>query len=68
MTKRGTTSGPLPGWFDDPSGRHEIRYWDGRRWTRHVSDHGRRSVDPTAGAWDDLMRPDDYEEDGTGSL
>jgi hypothetical protein len=28
------------GWSDDPSGVHELRYWDGERWTDHVSDGG----------------------------
>jgi len=34
-----------PGWFSDPTGRHELRYWDGVRWTSHVSDSGAQSVD-----------------------
>ena len=34
------------GWFADPLGRHEMRYWDGRVWTGHVSDAGVASVDP----------------------
>jgi hypothetical protein len=33
-------------WYPDPSRRHELRYWDGARWTEHVSDAGRTSVDP----------------------
>jgi len=28
------------GWYPDPRGRHEIRYWDGEQWTEHVSDDG----------------------------
>ena len=32
-------------WYPDPSGRHEHRYWDGTRWTEHVSSHGRQGVD-----------------------
>lgn len=28
------------GWYADPSGRHEARYWDGTVWTARVSDHG----------------------------
>jgi Protein of unknown function (DUF2510) len=27
-----------PGWHPDPSGTHHLRYWDGLRWTEHVSD------------------------------
>ncbi len=28
---------PAAGWHPDPSGRHALRYWDGSRWTSHVS-------------------------------
>jgi hypothetical protein len=34
------------GWYDDPSGRHEKRYWDGLRWTSHVADQGEQASDP----------------------
>lgn len=36
------TAGPLPppGWHADPSGRHQLRYWDGTRWSEHVADAG----------------------------
>ncbi len=33
------------GWHHDPFQRHELRYWDGARWTEHVSDHGVATVD-----------------------
>lgn len=33
------------GWYPDPQGRHELRYWNGSEWTDHVSDQGRMSVD-----------------------
>jgi hypothetical protein len=36
-----------PGWHPDPYRRHESRYWDGGRWTEHVSDSGVTAVDPT---------------------
>lgn len=39
---------PDANWYPDPSGRHELRYWDGARWTEHVADHGRQSVDMAA--------------------
>lgn len=35
-----------PTWAADPYGRHELRYWDGSRWTQHVSDNGEATVDP----------------------
>lgn len=34
------------GWFPDPNGRHEHRYFNGRSWTADVADGGIRSVDP----------------------
>jgi uncharacterized protein YxjI len=40
---------PDANWYPDPSGRHELRYWDGQRWSEHVSDHGRQSTDPPDG-------------------
>lgn len=35
-----------PNWHPDPTGRHELRYWNGDAWTEHVSDGGVQSVDP----------------------
>ncbi len=38
---------PAPrSWLPDPSGRHELRYWDGTRFTEHVADAGKISTDP----------------------
>ncbi len=33
-------------WFPDPTGRHELRYWDGQAWTADVSDGGTTAQDP----------------------
>lgn len=33
-------------WHPDPHQRHELRYWDGTRWTEHVSSNGATSTDP----------------------
>jgi hypothetical protein len=33
------------GWFPDPAGRHDVRYWDGSRWTAEVSDGSDQAVD-----------------------
>lgn len=33
-------------WHPDPTGRHELRYWDGSQWTDHVSDQGVQSTSP----------------------
>jgi putative membrane protein len=38
--------GPAAGWYPDPSGRHELRYWHQGRWTEQVSDRGKRVTDP----------------------
>jgi putative membrane protein len=37
--------GPPSGWYPDPSGRHEQRYWHDGRWTEQVSDGGRRRAE-----------------------
>jgi hypothetical protein len=34
------------GWYPDPSGRFEMRYWDGDKWTEHVSRQGQTYTDP----------------------
>jgi hypothetical protein len=34
------------GWYPDPSGRYEMRYWDGLAWTEHVSRGGQQYTDP----------------------
>lgn len=31
--------GPPPGWHPDPAGHNRWRWWDGHRWTDHVSTH-----------------------------
>ncbi len=36
---------PPQGWYPDPAGRHELRWWDGARWTADVADGGRVSRD-----------------------
>lgn len=33
-------------WYPDPSGVHEMRYFDGVNWTEHVTSGGKQSVDP----------------------
>jgi uncharacterized protein YxjI len=49
MTQHDSRPPTPPGWFPDPVGRHEQRYWDGVQWTEHVASHGRQSVDPVSG-------------------
>jgi uncharacterized protein YxjI len=39
-------SAPTPAnWYPDPTGRHELRYYDGAAWTENVSDRGVQSLD-----------------------
>ena len=38
-----------PAWHPDPSGRHELRWWDGTTFTDQVADGGVTSTDPGAG-------------------
>ena len=33
------------GWYADPSGRYELRYWDGTQWTEHVARGGQQYTD-----------------------
>ena len=42
---RADAVGPA-GWYADPAGRFELRYWDGTAWTEHVSRGGQQSTDP----------------------
>ncbi len=35
-----------PSWQSDPTHRHEVRWWDGVRWTEHVMDGNRPASDP----------------------
>ena len=36
-----TTAPSPPGWYTDPAGVHELRWFDGQIWTEHVSVGGR---------------------------
>ena len=35
-----------PHWYPDPTGRHQLRYWDGTQWTVHVASAGVVGFDP----------------------
>ena len=45
-TPAATSAAAPAGWYADPSGRFELRYWDGDRWTEHVSRGGTQHTDP----------------------
>lgn len=36
-------------WYPDPTGRHELRYWDGGQWTHHVLTRGHQQIDSSTG-------------------
>jgi putative membrane protein len=36
---------PPPGWYPDPTGRHQSRYWDEGQWTDHVGNGGATALD-----------------------
>lgn len=40
-----TTSQVPAGWYADPAGRYELRYWDGAQWTEHVARGGTQYKD-----------------------
>jgi hypothetical protein len=42
-----SASPPPAAWAADPTGRHQMRYWDGKAWTDYVADNGKESRDPT---------------------
>jgi len=41
-----TTASAPAAWYADPSGRYELRYWNGREWTEHVARGGQQYTDP----------------------
>lgn len=41
-----SSAGAPAGWYADPAGRYELRYWDGGAWTEHVSRAGQQYTDP----------------------
>ena len=52
------TTADGPGWYPDPSGGYDHRYWDGSGWTEHVSRGGVASTAP--------VLPADWYPDPTG--
>ena len=41
----GTAPSVPADWYKDPSGRFELRYWNGSTWTEHVATGGTQSTD-----------------------
>ena len=44
----GQTPSAPAGWYADPLGRHERRYWDGAAWTDHIVDGTTQGMDPVS--------------------
>src|SRR3954454_18686667 len=42
-------SGEVVGWQKDPYGRHELRFFDGHRWTPYVRDGAKDGMDEPGG-------------------
>lgn len=49
--------GVSAGWYTDPTGRSDHRYWDGSDWTDHVARGGEQALDPVDGGAGDPTRP-----------
>ena len=45
----GSKGAPKRGWYRDPTGRHELRRWDGDGWSEWVMDGARRHFDDIDG-------------------
>lgn len=45
-TAGGVGGGGGAGWHPDPTGRHQLRWWDGQGWTPAVHDGGVHGTDP----------------------
>ena len=45
VTSAAATPSVPADWYKDPSGRFELRYWNGSAWTEHVATGGTQSTD-----------------------
>jgi hypothetical protein len=43
IVKRGFPMASVPGWYADPTGRSELRYWDGSAWTERTKNRSQGS-------------------------
>jgi len=55
--------GQVEGWREDPYGRHELRFFDGNRWTPYVRDGDKNGLDEPGGPLGDGSRSPLLDED-----
>lgn len=55
-------------WQTDPTGRHQVRWWDGQNWTDHVADNGVTATDPLNAAPTAPAAPSSPANDGQGTV
>lgn len=53
-------AGQAEGWHADPYGRHELRFFDGHRWTPYVRDGETNGLDEPVGVLADQPGPDSH--------
>lgn len=57
------------GWYPDPLGRYDHRYWDGTRWTDHAARAGQTVTDPVdVPGWGDRPSRTGTAVEGTEGL
>ena len=55
--------GKVEGWSEDPYGRHELRFFDGHRWTPYVRDGDKNGLDEPTGPMAESARSPLLDED-----
>ncbi len=55
--------GQVEGWREDPYGRHELRFFDGHRWTPYVRDGEKNGLDEPGGPLGESTRSPLLDED-----
>lgn len=56
------------GWHPDPTGRNQVRWWDGTQWTDWVGNNGQQSQDPLTPAAADPGTADPAAGESAGGL
>ena len=55
------------GWYLDPTGRHQGRYWNGTDWSAHVVDDGIQGIDPSLASTGPSIQEPHSEQAGQGA-